>query len=349
MKTSLVWEIGTDGQPHRLETALIDLEKHLEDWIDADPAIAADDIFIVGRQVYTGYQTAIDLLALDVDGNLVILELKRDKTLRDTVAQGIEYAEWCSHLTEQDILAYAVSRCGSEESFKQLFLAKLGVPFPAVLNEKQRVMVVAPEIPHRTARVIEYLEGRYGVPVNGVSFDVLTTGAGTKLLVRHHVIEDEAAASPPGGGGGGSSPQKRRTLDQFLEAAEENGVLPLFEHLLTMKDILPQAERFWRSYAMRRNTPDNKGLAAFTVYPTAETNPGFIHLLLSPPNIAAIYSLPDDAAVEFISYVLAAAEPGKSWTSWVGANFHTLQQVQEFDRRFRERATAVSNTQPHTT
>lgn len=349
MKTSLAWEIGADGKPQRLEAASIDLEKHLEDWIDADPAIAADDIFIIGRQVVTGYQTAIDLLALDVDGHVVVLELKRDKTLRDTVAQGIEYAEWCSTRTPDEILAYGAARYGSDETFRQLFSARLGVPFPANVNEKQRIMVVAPEIPHRTARVIEYLEGRYGVPVNGVSFDVLTTGAGTKLLVRHHVIEDETPVPGPPGGGGGTSPQKRRTLDQFIEAAEENGVLEHFEHLLTMKDILPEAERFWQSYAMRRKTPDKKVLAAFSIYPTAETNPGFLHVVMTPVNIGAIYALPEEAAAEFVAYVLGAGEPGKGWGAWTGANLHTLEQVREFDRRYREmahRAAATTRGRP---
>lgn len=341
MKKSLVWEVGADGTPQRLSSTVIDLEKHLEAWIEADPAIAADDIVIIGRQVGTTYLTAIDLLALDVDGNVVVLELKRDKTLRDTVAQGIEYAEWCSRLDESQVLQFGADRYGDEAAFREAFTDRLGVPFPATLNEKQRVMVIAPEIPQRTARVIEYLEGRYGVPVNGVSFDVLTTASGTRLLVRHHVVENETAEQKPGSGGSGSTPQKRRTLEQFIEAADENGVLPLFEHLLTMNDILPQAERFWQSYSMRRTAPDKRNLAAFSMYPTAETNAGFLHLVMSPTNIAAIYSLSDEAALAFVQQALAAGETGKSWGGWLGANFYTLEQVRDFDRRYRDLVAAL--------
>ena len=102
-----------------------------------------------------------------------------------------------------------------------------------------------------------------------------------------------------------------------------------------MKDILPQAERFWQSYSMRRTGPDKRNLAAFSVYPTAETNAGFLHLVMSPTNIAALYALPEESAEAFVREALAAGEPGRGWGGWFGANFHTLEQVQEFDRRYR--------------
>ena len=47
-----------------------------------------------------GRRTAsyIDLLAIDADGNLHVLELKRDKTPRDVVAQVLDYGSWVTTL-----------------------------------------------------------------------------------------------------------------------------------------------------------------------------------------------------------------------------------------------------------
>ncbi len=52
------------------------------------------DLAVIGRQVQTNFGGRIDLLALDVDANCVILELKRDKTPREAVAQILDYAAW---------------------------------------------------------------------------------------------------------------------------------------------------------------------------------------------------------------------------------------------------------------
>ena len=46
----------------------------------------------------------LDLLALDKDGNLVIIENKLDDSGRRRNWQAIKYASYCSSLTKQDII-----------------------------------------------------------------------------------------------------------------------------------------------------------------------------------------------------------------------------------------------------
>src|SRR4030042_6866951 len=76
-------------------------EKILEDWIENTPnAIFENEkIFIIGRQVTTNLRKAIDLLGLDKNGNTVVIELKREKTPRETVAQILEYASCVEDFT----------------------------------------------------------------------------------------------------------------------------------------------------------------------------------------------------------------------------------------------------------
>lgn len=90
MKKAIAWEVSTDGTPKRLGLAPIDLEKRLEDWVEADVSIAADDVLLLGRQISTAFGTQMDVLAIDARGDLVVIELKRDQSLRDTVAQALE-------------------------------------------------------------------------------------------------------------------------------------------------------------------------------------------------------------------------------------------------------------------
>jgi RecB family endonuclease NucS len=88
-----LWQVqGKDLQEINHE-ALND-EQRLEDWVVKDPSILGIDVLLVGRQVTTANRGRIDLLAIDDEANLVVLELKRDKTPREIVAQALDYASW---------------------------------------------------------------------------------------------------------------------------------------------------------------------------------------------------------------------------------------------------------------
>lgn len=60
------------------------------------------DVLIIGRQIVTGFGVRIDLLGIDAAGNLVIVELKRDRTPRDIIAQVLDYASWVAALTTRE-------------------------------------------------------------------------------------------------------------------------------------------------------------------------------------------------------------------------------------------------------
>ena len=82
MPTELkLWSIENE-QPSPVSQQKLDLESRLEKWIRDDVGLVSDDLFLIGQQVPTSYGGSIDLLAIDPVGNLVILELKRDKTPR---------------------------------------------------------------------------------------------------------------------------------------------------------------------------------------------------------------------------------------------------------------------------
>ncbi|MFE0506315.1 hypothetical protein ACWF7H_14375 [Peribacillus butanolivorans] len=57
----------------------LDSEDRLENWIAEDSNILGLDILIIGKQVVTSFGGRIDLLAIKSDGELVLLELKKDR------------------------------------------------------------------------------------------------------------------------------------------------------------------------------------------------------------------------------------------------------------------------------
>src|SRR3954466_5078484 len=78
-------------------------ESMIQDWIERDPELLGLDLLIIGREVTTADGGSIDLLGIDDEGNLAILELKRDRTPRDVIAQVLDYASWVTELTEREV------------------------------------------------------------------------------------------------------------------------------------------------------------------------------------------------------------------------------------------------------
>ena len=78
-------------------------EDRIENWIVEDVTILGIDILIFGRQVITAFGGRIDLLGIDEEGSLQIIELKREKTPRETVAQILDYASWIKNLSYSEI------------------------------------------------------------------------------------------------------------------------------------------------------------------------------------------------------------------------------------------------------
>ena len=96
-----VWRIDRGLKP--VDFSPLDIESRLEDILDKDISIASPNWLVIGRQVRTEHGQFVDLLAIDRDANLVVLELKRDKTYRDIVAQVLDYGSWVRNLKDDQI------------------------------------------------------------------------------------------------------------------------------------------------------------------------------------------------------------------------------------------------------
>ena len=96
-----IWKID-QNTPIRLEGSKISLEKDFEDWIVADPSLLQEGLTIIGRQLRV-VGGIIDLLALDLQGRWVVIELKRSKLTRDVLAQALDYASSLDQMSDTEL------------------------------------------------------------------------------------------------------------------------------------------------------------------------------------------------------------------------------------------------------
>lgn len=87
----------------KLSPDKLEKEAHLEDYIAQDMGILSDRWMLIGRQVHTDFGKFIDLLAVDRSGTLIVIELKKDLTPREVVAQALDYAAWVEGLEPERI------------------------------------------------------------------------------------------------------------------------------------------------------------------------------------------------------------------------------------------------------
>lgn len=152
----------------RLPAAGMPTEERLEDLIEADPSILGQRLLVIGRQVNTAHGKRIDLLALDGDGALHILELKRDKTPRDVISQVLDYGSWVQSLSHDDVLAiFSTYRPG--EAIEVAFDDAFGLSLPEELNTGHWLTIVAADLDLESQRIVEYLAS-FDLPVNVVFF-----------------------------------------------------------------------------------------------------------------------------------------------------------------------------------
>jgi hypothetical protein len=148
-----VWRI--DSGLKLVEFGPLDIESRLEDILDKNVAIASPNWLVIGRQVRTDHGLFIDLLAIDADANLVVLELKRDKTYRDVVAQVLDYGSWVRELKDDriaQIFDEYQKRWHKESSLisiDEAFKKKFGIAMPDEMNSTHELVIVATNLEYR--------------------------------------------------------------------------------------------------------------------------------------------------------------------------------------------------------
>lgn len=164
-----MWRIDGDA-PKPLATSVLPAEKDLHEFLKHDPSLLGERLLVIGSELITPYGSRLDLLAIDADGNLNLLDLKRDKTPREVVAQVLDYGSWASTLSRDDIIDIATKHL--DQPFEAAFEDVFGSAPPDELNGDLSLTIVAAELDASSERIVNYLRA-FGVPVNDVFFSYL--------------------------------------------------------------------------------------------------------------------------------------------------------------------------------
>lgn len=120
--------------------------RDIQEWIAANPGILGEDLLIIGKE-FSGFDRTderLDLLAVDVEGKLVVIELKRDDTGADAHWQAIKYASYLHRASAEDIIRmFTDYEAISEEEALNKLLQHLGADDLGILNNDQRIILAS--------------------------------------------------------------------------------------------------------------------------------------------------------------------------------------------------------------
>lgn len=194
VRTAL-WKVGS--KPEALKEGTLATELLLEDMIVANPRLVSDEWMLIGRQVDTGLGGRVDLIAIAPDGSLVLIELKRDRTPREVVAQAIDYASWLESL-RPEMVAQIYDSFTNGRSIADDFAARFGLPLDEeTLNGAHQIVIVAGSLDASSERIVKYLNQR-DIGINVLCFQVFNTGS-DQLLSRSWLLDPVRVQAASGG------------------------------------------------------------------------------------------------------------------------------------------------------
>lgn len=225
-------------------------EAILENWLEANPQSVFDDsgLLIIGRQVITNLGSIIDLLGIDRQGDIVVLELKRDRTPRETLAQVLEYASFVEELDIEQ-LEGIFQRYLRDESVRLADYHRkyfsLEIEEAISFNKDQRLVIIGQRVTDDILQTALFLRKK-GVNVTCIEFSFFQSEGGFKLLSHDIVVGREPMNLQPLSSG--SLPLI--TQEAFISSLDENG-RKVFQKIL--------------EYASQSNLPIHWGSKGFSL------------------------------------------------------------------------------------
>jgi len=226
-----IWEIRDRDNLKEIRKAKLDLEERIENWLEKDISIIANNLLVIGRQLETYFGGVIDLLCLELNGDVIIVELKRDKTPREITSQTLDYASWVKDLSNDKITEIANKYLSQKGPLEDAFKKKFGSDLPETLNEHHSMLIVASAIDSSTERIIKYLSDSYGVGINAATFQYFHDENEKEFLARVFLIEPSQVERSTSI----RTTSKRKpnlTIEELQEIAESKDVGDIFKGLI---------------------------------------------------------------------------------------------------------------------
>ncbi len=168
------------------------LENDLEVLLEKNPEYFFEDskILITGRQVTTNLNSFIDLVGIDKYGNVIVIELKRNKTPRETIAQILEYASFVEKLDYEQLNDIFKDYSGGEVSLDDYHQDYFQSDEKVSFNKNTKLIIVAQVITKEIKQTAMYLRSN-GIDLSCMEFRYFTSKTSEKILTSDFVVGDE--------------------------------------------------------------------------------------------------------------------------------------------------------------
>ncbi len=147
--------------------------EHLQEWIANNPSSLGDkeeDRILIIQKEFDGFDKTrerLDLLAIDKQGNLIVIENKLDDSGRDVTWQALKYASYCSSLKKQqifDIYQDYLNKQGLNQKSETKILEFLDNE-DVQLNQNQRIIFIAAHYRKEVTSTVMWLLSKYKLKI----------------------------------------------------------------------------------------------------------------------------------------------------------------------------------------
>lgn len=172
--------------------------QHLQEWVIAHPEVLGSSIKIVAFEFgsWTGARgekerDRLDVLALDGDGHLIVVELKRDKAPDTVEMQALKYAALVSRFTRDD-LDRVHARYRTQTSGQEITTSDASAELDAwaeITEESLRlpkIVLMATDFPQTVTATVVFLHQQLGLNIKLLVFQAYQTANDVLVTVSQH-------------------------------------------------------------------------------------------------------------------------------------------------------------------
>jgi len=146
--------------------------EHLQEWLENTPEAFGEDLLFIQKE-FDGFDDTrerLDLLAIDKQGDLVVIENKLDDSGKDVTWQVLKYASYCSSLSKQqirEIYQSYLDKKGENESAESNISDFLDAEdFKEIqLNKAQRIVLVSGNYRKEVTSTVLWLLQKYNLKI----------------------------------------------------------------------------------------------------------------------------------------------------------------------------------------
>ena len=180
--SQIIWSLD-EKKP--LDSAALTEEKELENLLCNNIEILNRDWLVVKNQVKTAAGKYIDILCMDHDGDMVVIEFKKDQTPREVTAQVIDYAASVSKMNAQDIAQLYLDFSRGNETLNSAYKQKFSTELDEdSVNQKVKVTDIAKQAKDATFNIEGEEKAMSGLPLMGKYFNINDNEEQAEYIVK---------------------------------------------------------------------------------------------------------------------------------------------------------------------